>query len=148
MFQFCFFISIAYSYCVETKPVPPVVRPTNFIGQYYTTGYYTPVAGQNRYYSGSFEKDLKMNCSGDCLVTANGHRLQPGEEYRAFACPKNIKLGTRLRVEGIGTGYCYDRGGSIGKMRLDIWKGIGDEGLDNIYSQERKDGFYSVYYAE
>lgn len=34
MFQFCFFISLAYSYCVETKPyVPPVVEYKSVIAR-------------------------------------------------------------------------------------------------------------------
>lgn len=148
MFQFCFFISLAYSYCIQTKPAPVITKPTTFLGQYYTTGYYTPVRGQKRYYSGSYEADFKMNCQGDCLVTASGHRLQPGDEFRVFACPKSIPKGTKLRIEGVGVGHCYDRGSAIATRRLDIWKGIGDEGINNLYGKRAKDGFYSVYLAE
>lgn len=94
--------------------------------------YYTPVAGQQRYYNGSFERDLRINCSGDCLVTADGYRLTEADAYKVAACPPEIPLGTVLHIAEIGYVTCHDHGGAIKGHRLDVWAGIGDAALDRM----------------
>ena len=74
-----------------------------------------------------------MNCGGDCLHTASGHLLTRDDTWKIVACPPEFKMGTKLHIEDVGDVVCRDRGGAIKKKRLDLWAGIGDEGLDNIY---------------
>lgn len=84
------------------------------IGEYSLSRYYTVVPGQRRYYLGkTYAEDFKMNCSGDCFVTANGYKLSQKDEYKVAACPKTFKLGTILNIDGIGDVVCHDRGGAI-----------------------------------
>jgi 3D (Asp-Asp-Asp) domain-containing protein len=96
------------------------------------TRYYTPVEGQLKYFHGSYEKDFEINCSGDCLVTANGHRLEEHEAFTVAACPPEIAFGTKIEIEGIGIVTCHDRGGAIKEKRLDVWAGIGMDGLRSL----------------
>lgn len=144
MLTFCFFINIAFTYCYTVEPVPP--KPDReYVGQFFTTRYYTPVPWQDAYYSGSYDNDYRKNCGGDCLITANWYRLKKWDEYRVFACPKTFDFWTRLFVEGVGEGVCFDRGGSIKNRRLDIWVGIGDNGIQNLYSRKGYDTIRKVY---
>lgn len=84
------------------------------IGEYNLSRYYTVVPGQRRYYLGrTFEEDFKINCQGNCFITADGYHLSQKDEYKVVACPPDIKLGTTLHIEGIGDTVCHDRGGSI-----------------------------------
>lgn len=96
------------------------------------TRYYTPVPNQRRYYGKSFEQDFKINCQGDCLVTASGYRLSQKDEFKIAACPKELKFGTVIELKGIGKVTCQDRGRAIKNHRIDVWAGIGDRGVDNI----------------
>lgn len=94
--------------------------------------YYTPVPGQLKYYRKTYEEDFKINCSGDCLVTADGYRLKPEDAYKVAACPPEMPFGTKLNIQGIGTVTCHDHGSAIHGKRIDIWAGGGEEGLRNI----------------
>lgn len=111
--------------------------------------YYTPVRDQERYYRDSYEADFRVNCHGDCLSTASSYKLKPSDALKVAACPKTYPFGTKLEVEGYGTITCVDRGGAIISKeqckakgipedecynRLDIWAGIGMDGLANIAS--------------
>lgn len=91
------------------------------------TRYYTPTIGQSYYFSGSYEEDFKINCSGDCRVTAAGYHLEPEDAFKVAACPPEIPFGARIEIEGIGIVTCQDRGGAIKDKRLDVWAGIGPE---------------------
>ena len=72
--------------------------------------YYSVLPDQKRYYTGrSYEEDFKINCQGNCLVTANGHQLTDADKYKSVACPKEYPLGTKIWLEGIGTVVCNDR---------------------------------------
>ena len=51
------------------------------------TYYYTPVAGQSRYYNRNYKNDYAMNCQGNCFVTADGTNLQTKSEFAVLACP-------------------------------------------------------------
>lgn len=93
--------------------------------------YYTPVKGQLSYFLGSYERDYRMNCSGDCLTTASGYRLSDNDRYKIVACPPSIPLGTKLKLEYETYSLnvrCEDRGGSIKGKRLDLYVGIGVSG--------------------
>ena len=96
--------------------------------------YYTVVKGQSRYYNGSYASDFYINCQGDCLKTADGFDLSAAPAFSVIACPPTYALGSRFCIDGIGEVTCHDRGGAIKGKRIDLWSGIGDEGLDNIYS--------------
>ena len=136
---------------IETMPVAPVIQPVQdkeYLGEFYTTGYYSPLGDQSRYYEGrTYAQDVCKNCGcgGDCFTTASGHTLTAIDELSIIACPSTFDFGERLEIEGLGVVTCRDRGGSIKGRRLDIWNGIGSHGLENIEHAAFKDGLYKVY---
>ncbi|MFA6520825.1 MAG: peptidoglycan-binding protein [Candidatus Gracilibacteria bacterium] len=87
------------------------------------SGYYTPLPGQSRYATGSFEGDVRLN--GEGVHSADGSHVYPG----MLAAPKNYPFGTKMEIPGFGIVAVHDRGGAIKNNRLDIWVGEGDEGL-------------------
>jgi 3D (Asp-Asp-Asp) domain-containing protein len=89
------------------------------------TGYYHPLVGQKLYSSGSYKKDLKMNCWRGCEITNSGKKPQWGH----IACPPQFKLGQELLIEGLGKFTCEDRGSAIKGNRIDVFTGEGIEGL-------------------
>lgn len=105
------------------------------VHEYQVSRYYTPVRGQERYYRDSYEADFKVNCQGDCLVTASGYRLKPEDAYKVAACPPEMPFGTKLDIEGM-TITCVDRGSAIKGDRIDIWAGEGITGLNNILTRK------------
>jgi len=119
--------------------------------------YYTPVPGQKKYFwifkdsqrscekmrwvgynsraKGEYAADHCMNCSGNCFKPADTSvDLRMETPFRVGACPPEYPLGTRFNIEGFGVMKCVDRGGAIKGKRLDLWVGIGDEGVDNYVS--------------
>lgn len=106
------------------------------------TRYYTPVPGQIRYYRKTYEEDFKVNCSGDCFVTASGYRLKPEDSFKIAACPPEIPFGTKVDIQGIGIVRCEDRGGAIKSKRLDVWSGVGMPALQRM--KEMPGGFLQV----
>lgn len=143
MLTFCLFVNIAFTWCYTVEPIK--VPDREYIGVYYTTRYYAPMPWQDVYYSGSYDNDYRKNCGGDCLITANGYKLKAWDEYKVFACPKDIPLWTRLFIEGIWEGRCLDRGGYIRNKRLDIWVGIWEDGIENLRSKRANDTLRKVY---
>lgn len=107
-----------------------------FTRPWVVTRYYTPIPGQKRYYHGSYAADFKINCQGDCLVTASNYRLSEKDAFKVAACPKEIKFGTIINLPHYGAVVCRDRGGAIKENRIDLWAGIGDEGLNNILGKK------------
>lgn len=99
--------------------------------------YYSVMPDQKRYYNWrSYEKDFKMNCSGDPLVTANWHKLTNADKYKSVACPKEYPLWTRIYIEWIWEVTCNDRGSAITtkdnwEVRIDMRCWIADDALDN-----------------
>lgn len=87
------------------------------------TGYYSPLPGQNRYATGSYESDIVLNGRG-----TNGASGTP-VNIHMFAAPPTYAFGTKITCPGIGTGTVQDRGGAIKGSRLDKWMGYGDIGL-------------------
>lgn len=143
MLTFCLFVNIAFTWCYTIEPIK--VPDREYIGVYYTTRYYAPMPWQDAYYSWSYDADYKMNCGGDCLITANGHKLKNWDEYKVFACPKDLDIWTRLFIEGIWEGQCLDRWWSIKNKRLDVWVGIGDNGVLNLKSRRWYDILRKVF---
>lgn len=91
---------------------------------------------QPRYYAGrTYQQDFNINCSGDPMVTANGHRLQEWEEGKVWACPREF-LNKTIYIEWYGEFKCIDTWWAIVKrwsiVRIDIWAWKWMDGLLNI----------------
>lgn len=96
-------------------------------GEYVVSAYYSPLPGQERYATGTYVGDIRLNGGG--VVTASGVKVAdaPG----AFvASPSCYSFGTVLEFAGMGNYLVLDRGGAIQGKRLDLWTGYGDEGLN------------------
>lgn len=112
-----------------TFPAAPT-RALTGMRTFETTAYYSPLPGQQKYVTGSYESDMRLNGRG--VRGADGTPVYPG----MVAAPKVYPFGTKMRVPGVGTVAVHDRGGAIvaaentGRHdRLDIWMGFGDKGL-------------------
>ncbi|MFK7780506.1 MAG: hypothetical protein QM490_05235 [Candidatus Gracilibacteria bacterium] len=105
--------------------------PSTNTRYFYITAYYSPLPGQNRYTTGSYSGDIRLNGGGK--TTASGKGVFDG----LLAAPSNYAYGTKIEFEGLGVGVVEDRGGAIVNAgernheydRIDIWMGYGDEGL-------------------
>lgn len=94
------------------------------------SAYYSPLPCQNRYVTGSFAGDVRLN--GEGVHTADGSIVYPG----LIAAPRTYAFGTKMDIPGIGIVAVHDRGGAIVSGnglnlydRLDVWMGYGDKGL-------------------
>ena len=95
------------------------------------SAYYSPLPGQERYVTGSYESDIRLNGRG--TNGADGTPVYAG----MIAAPKAYPFGTKLYIPGIGMSAVHDRGGAIvtgggngpKHDRLDVWMGYGDKGL-------------------
>lgn len=95
------------------------------------SAYYSPLPCQNRYATGNYQSDIRLNGSG--VRGADGTPVYPG----MVAAPRSYEFGTKLDIPGIGITAVHDRGGAIvdanvrsnAHDRLDIWMGYGDKGL-------------------
>jgi peptidoglycan hydrolase-like protein with peptidoglycan-binding domain/3D (Asp-Asp-Asp) domain-containing protein len=102
-----------------------------YVQNFIISAYYSPLPGQNRYATGSYEADIRLNGNG--TNGADGTPVYPG----MIAAPKTYAFGTKLEIPGIGLVTVHDRGGAIvpaGQRghaydRLDVWMGYGDDGL-------------------
>ena len=83
---------------------------------------------------GSYGAEFCINSQGDALETANRSDLRLATPFRVGACPPEYPFGTVFVIEGFGNMTCIDRGGAIKGKRLDLWTGIGSEGVDNYVS--------------
>ncbi len=115
---------------------------------YTITAYYSPLPCQNRYVTGSYESDIRLNGSG--VNSADGTPVYPG----MVAAPKNYQFGTKMFIPGIGTVAVHDRGGAIVNAggrdgiyhdRLDIWMGWGDKGLNRALEWGKRNVDVTVY---
>lgn len=94
--------------------------------------YYSVVPNQSRYYNGrTYEEDFKVNCAGDCLVTADWHQLTDADMYKSVACPKDYPLGTKIYLEWVWVVVCHDRWWAINWNRIDMRCWIWTTALDN-----------------
>lgn len=111
------------------------------------SAYYSPVPGQERYATGSYEKDIRLNGSG--VKSADGTPVYPG----MIAAPSSYAFGTKMNIPGIGLVAVHDRGGAIvhaGERghsydRLDIWMGYGDAGLSRALNWGKRTVEVTVY---
>lgn len=128
----------------------PVSQTGNYLWVFKMTSYYSPQANQSHYFYShtlkrvrTVEEEIKMNCwyktdkslernVEQCKYPANGMELLPDHAWKMVACPGELKLGTKILIEGYGEVTCVDRGSAIGSNRLDFWSWYGDTGLNNI----------------
>lgn len=111
------------------------------------SAYYSPLPCQDRYATGSYEADIRLNGNG--TNGADGTPVYPG----MVAAPKTYSFGTKLYIPGIGTTAVHDRGGAIvvqGQRnqvfdRLDIWMGYGDKGLNRALQWGKRNVEVTVY---
>jgi len=109
---------------------------TGDIQKFQVSAYYSPVPNQEKYVSGNYEADLKMNGNG--THGADGTAVYVG----MISAPSKYKFGTQIYIPGLGVGTVHDRGGAIystkGYDRLDIWFGRGDAGRVRAIQWGRK----------
>lgn len=111
------------------------------------SAYYSPIEGQERYVTGSYAGDIRLNGSG--VNSADGTPVYPG----MIAAPKSYAFGTKMNIPGIGLVAVHDRGGAIvhaGERgqhydRLDVWMGYGDKGLNRALNWGKRNVDVTVY---
>lgn len=111
------------------------------------SAYYSPLPGQERYVTGSYEGDIRLNGSG--VNSADGTPVYPG----MIAAPSTYAFGTKMNIPGVGIVAVHDRGGAIvhagerGQFydRLDIWMGYGDQGLSRALNWGKRNVEVTVY---
>ncbi|OGJ50725.1 hypothetical protein A2307_03690 [Candidatus Peregrinibacteria bacterium RIFOXYB2_FULL_33_20] len=103
------------------------------------TSYYSPVPNQDRYVTGSYEGDRRLNGNG--TNGASGAQVFAG----FIAAPSSFSFGTKIFIPGFGTGEVQDRGGAIKNNRIDLWMGFGDEGLNRALAWGRRTVVGTVY---
>lgn len=57
-------------------------------------------------------------CGKSDGITASGLKVKEGV---TIACPPQFPFGTKIRIEGLGTRICEDRGGAIKGNHIDIY---------------------------
>jgi peptidoglycan hydrolase-like protein with peptidoglycan-binding domain len=140
----------------EAKPVevPVVVSggydndgPFPYQQTFKISAYYSPILGQAKYVTGSYEGDVRLN--GDGVKAADGTQVYPG----MVAAPKTYPFGVKMNIPGVGTVAVHDRGGAIvhtGERgnsydRLDVWMGYGDAGLKRALTWGKRTVKVTVY---
>ena len=111
------------------------------------SAYYSPLPGQEKYATDSYENDIRLNGSG--VHGADGTNVYPG----MVAAPGIYPFGTKMKIPGIGTVAVHDRGGAIVESgereniydRLDIWMGYGDAGLQRALNWGKRSKEVTVY---
>ncbi len=112
-----------------------------------TSAYYSPLPCQQKYATGNYEADIRLNGRG--VRGADGTGVYPG----MVAAPKSYPFGTKLYIPGIGIVAVHDRGGAIVDAngdpnkhdRLDIWMGYGDIGLKRALAWGKRNVEITVY---
>lgn len=109
-------------------PVATAGEPVPAEQDFVVTAYYSPLPDQCCYVRGSYAADVELNGSG--VSGADGTDVYPG----MAAAPASLPFGTRISLPGVGVVTVHDRGGAIrdlagGARRLDLWLGVGEEGL-------------------
>lgn len=135
----------------KQQPVPQQTQPTDTKRKTFSLSrYYSVMPNQSRYYNWrTYEQDFAINCSGDPMVTSDWHQLNDNEWWKVVACPKDIKLWTKLYIEWIWEVTCHDRWWKIIKQwdtyRIDLWMWVWQAGLDRIYNNSIKWWIYKWY---
>jgi 3D (Asp-Asp-Asp) domain-containing protein len=57
-------------------------------------------------------------CGKSDGITASGLKVR---EKETLACPREFPFGTKIKIEGMGTYVCQDRGGAIKGNHIDIY---------------------------
>lgn len=115
-----------------------------------TSAYYSPLPCQDRYVTGSFAGDKRLNGNG--TNGADGTPVYPGM-VAAPGGADGYQFGTKMQIPGIGIVGVHDRGGAIVRGddntgrhdRLDIWMGYGDIGLNRALNWGKRDLDITVY---
>jgi len=118
-----------------------------YVKTFKISAYYSPLPCQEKYTTGSYEGDIRLNGSG--VNSADGTPVYPG----MIAAPKTYSFGEKMDIPGIGLVAVHDRGGAIVPAnngrgaydRLDIWMGYGDEGLQRALNWGKRDVDVVVY---
>lgn len=118
-----------------------------YVQTFTISAYYSPLPGQTRYATGSYEGDIRLNGSG--VRSADGTPVYPG----MIAAPPKYPFGTKMNIPGVGTVSVHDRGGAIvaagqrGQAydRLDVWMGYGDTGLTRALNWGKRNVNVTVY---
>lgn len=80
------------------------------------------------------------SCHYENCIMANGVRAYVG----AVACPRNIKLGTKVEIDGIMY-ECADRTAKFVDGRFDIFFGYGQESYDRAIQFGKKKSEIIIY---
>ena len=123
------------------------VAQSSYVKAFTISAYYSPVPGQTKYVTGSYEGDIKLNGGG--VHSADGTPVYPG----MIAAPSSYSFGTKMNIPGIGIVAVHDRGGAIvhaGQRgssydRLDVWMGYGDAGLSRALTWGKRTVQVTVY---
>ncbi len=109
------------------------------------TGYYSPLPDQERYATGSYSGDIKLN----------GRGIRAADETPVYlgmaAGPPHMDYGTKLIIRDLENHdmpniyTIHDRGSAIVGNRIDIWMGEGEEAMDKAYEIS---GYYKVIIVE
>ncbi len=121
--------------------------PDYYLDTFIISAYYSPILGQNKYVTGSYEGDIYLNGGG--VHGADGTPVFPG----MIAAPTKYPFGTKMNIPGVGIVAVHDRGGAIVEKgvkghefdRLDIWMGYGDAGLSRALNWGKRTVDVSVY---
>jgi peptidoglycan hydrolase-like protein with peptidoglycan-binding domain/3D (Asp-Asp-Asp) domain-containing protein len=117
------FIAVPIAYSQEIEEVVEAEKVPPYKDTFLITGYYSPLPGQTRYVTGTYEGDIRLNGSG--VHSADGSLVYSG----MVAAPRAFPFGTKIEFPELGIGTVHDRGGAIKNQRLDIWMGYGEEGM-------------------
>ncbi|MBN1572293.1 MAG: 3D domain-containing protein [Deltaproteobacteria bacterium] len=105
------------------------------------TGYYSPLPDQERYATGSYNGDIRLNGRG--VAGADSTPVYLG----MAAGPPSMGYGTKLIIRDLAK-YdmpdiytVHDRGSAIKGNRVDIWMGAGEEAMEKAYEIT---GYYKV----
>lgn len=77
---------------------------------------YTPPSGKVKILVTGYSSTVDQ-CDGDPFTTASGTRVHKG----TIACPPQYPFGTKIKIDGMGTYVCEDRGGAIKGNHFDMW---------------------------
>jgi len=99
---------------------------------FYITAYYSPIPGQKRYTTWTYEWDIRLNWSWK--ITASWKNVFPW----LLAAPRNYKFWTKILFDWLWVGSVEDRWWAIVNAwerwhefdRIDIWMWYGDEWLE------------------
>lgn len=111
------------------------------------SAYYSPLPCQEKYVTGSYSGDIRLNGSG--VNSADGTPVYAG----MIAAPRTYAFGTKMYIPGVGIAAVHDRGGAIVSAgnrghehdRLDIWMGYGDKGLTRALNWGKRTLDVTVY---